>query len=117
MALIDKFREFASRPLPQRLSAQDTNEYIQPQPSWDPQQYLTYWTGNQLPGYFIHTANPIQMWTSVKDKQVLFQSSPYGAQRTSGSFNYNLSQQNSQQVIATWRTAWSNLAAAQSGAH
>lgn len=115
-AWIQRFRQFASKPLPQRLSAQDTQEYLQPQPTYDPQYYLTYWEGNQMPGMFMHTANPHIQWISVKDRQVLYQSSPQAAQRTAGSFNYNLSQQNSAEVIATWRAAWSNLAAA-SGAH
>lgn len=116
MAWIDRFRSFASKPLPERLSAQDTQEYLQPQPSYDPQYYLTYWQGNQLPGRFIHTQNPHIMWVSVKDKRVAYTSSPYAAQRSAASFNVNLSQQSSAQVIASWRAAWT-AAAAQSGAH
>lgn len=113
---ITRWKTFVSNPLPQRMSAQDTNNYVQPQPTYDPQYYLTYWQGNQMPGMFIHTQNPHIMWVSVKDRSVLYNSSPDGAQRTKGSFNYNLSQQNSAQVIATWRAAWSQLAA-QSAAH
>lgn len=113
-AWIDRFRQFTSKPLPQRLSAQDTNDYIQPQPTYDPQYYLTYWNGNQLPGMFIHTQNPWEVWVSVKDRQVLYTSSPSAAQRAGGSFNYNLSQEGSAQIIAQWRAAWTTAAQAQS---
>lgn len=111
MSIIDRFRTFASRPLPQRLSAADTNEYQQPQPSLGPNQYLTYWVGNQLPGLFIHTADANMQWVSVKDGRVLATSSPYGAMRTGGSFNQNLSQQGSGEVVATWRAIWTAAAA------
>lgn len=110
-AWIDRFRSFASKPLPQRLSAQDTQEYVQPTPTFDPQYYLTYWAGNQLPGWFIHTQNPHIVWISVKDRRVLYTSSPDAAQRSKGSFNYNLSQQNSAQIQAQWSAAWKALAA------
>jgi len=113
---IDRWTTFVSKPLPQRLSAQDTNNYVQPQPTYDPQYYLTYWNGNQLPGMFIHTQNPHIVWVSVKDRRVLYTSSPDGAMRSAASFNYNLSQQNSAQVQATWSAAWKALAA-QSAAH
>lgn len=112
-AWIQRFREFTSKPFPQRLSNQDTRDYVQPQPTYDPQYYLTYWQGNQLPGQFIHNADPIQQWMSVNTRQVLYTSSPYAAQRTQGSFNYNLSQQNSAQVQAVWSQAWKQLAAQQ----
>ncbi len=106
MSIITRFRQFASRPLPQRMSAADTDEYIQPQPRLGANQYLTYWEGNQLPGLFIHTQNPHEVWISVKDKKLLYSGSPYGAQRTAGSFNVNLSQQGSAEVIAQWRATW-----------
>lgn len=114
-AWIDKFRTFVSRPLPQRLSAQDTNDYVQAQPTYDPQYYLTYWLGNQLPGMFIHIANPHEQWVAVKDKSVLYNSSPSAAQRSAASFNYNLSQQSSAQVQAIWSAAWKAKAAQASG--
>ena len=114
-AWLDKWKTFVSRPLPQRLSAQDTTNYVQPHPTYDPQYYLTYWMGNQLPGQFIHNADPIQQWMSVSTKQVLYTSSPYAAQRASGSFNYNLSQQSSAQVQAVWSAAWKAQAAKQAG--
>lgn len=110
-AWIDRFRAFTSQPLPQRLSAQDTRDYVQPQPAYDPQYYLTYWLGNQLPGMFIHIINPHQQWVSVKDKSVQYNSSPGAAQRAAGSFNYNLSQQSSAQVQAVWSAAWKAKAA------
>ena len=112
-AWIDRFRQYASNPFPQRLSAQDTNEYVQPQPTYDPQYYLTYWNGNQLPGQFIHNNDPIQEWMSVSTRQILYTSSPQGAMRAAGSFNQNLSQQNSAQIMATWGAAWKQLAAQQ----
>ena len=114
-AWIDKFKTYVSLPLPQRLSAQDTTNYVQPQPTYDPQYYLTYWLGNQLPGLFIHTANPHEQWIAVKDRRVLYTSAPYAAQRPEGSFNYNLSQQNSAQIQAVWSAAWKAKAAQVSG--
>lgn len=110
-AWLNKWKTFVSKPLPQRLSAQDTTNYVQQQPTYDPQYYLTYWNGNQLPGWFMHTNNPIQEWMSVSTRQVLYTSSPYAAQRTQGSFNYNLSQQSSAQVQAVWSAAWKAQAA------
>jgi len=107
MAIIDRFRHFASKPFPQRLSAQDSQEYIQPQPRLGPvAPYLTYWSGNQMPGSFIHTANPIQFWNSVKTHEVLWQNSPYAAQRTGGQFNQVAGVGSSAQIVATWRLAW-----------
>ena len=116
-AWIGRFRQFTSHPLQQRYThhADDTRDYVQPQPTYDPQYYLTYWKGNQLPGMFIHVANPHEQWVAVKDRRVLYTSSPQAAQRTQGSFNYNLSQQNSAQVQAVWSAAWKAKAAQVSG--
>ena len=110
---ITRWKTFVSKPLPQRLSAQDTTNYLQPQPHYDPQYYLTYWRGNQLPGQFIHVQNPFEVWVSVRDKRVLYTSSPYAAQRDKNSFNRNLSQDGSAQIVAQWRAAWQAAAAAQ----
>lgn len=107
-------RQYTSHPLPQRTThhTDDTRDFQQPTPHYDPQNYLTYWAGNQLPGRFIHTQNSHIMWVSVKDKRQLYQGSPYGAQRTAGSFNVVLSQQSSAEVVAQWRAAWQAAAAA-----
>ena len=111
MSMIDKFRQFTSKPLPQRLSAQDTNDYIQPISALGPNtQYLNCWLGNQLPGQFMHIQNPYEVWVSVADRRVLYTSSPQAAQRANGSFNYNLSQETSAQIQAQWRAAWTAAA-------
>ncbi len=107
MSIITRFRTFASKPFPQRLSAQDSQEYQQPMPALGPlAPYLTYWKGNQLPGSFIHTADPIQFWSSVQTKAVLYNSSPYAAQRTGGQFNKVAGVESSAQIVAQWRLAW-----------
>ncbi len=112
MSVITKFREFRSHALPEQVShhVDGTREYIQPQPRLGPNQYLTYWGGNQLPGQFIHTMNPHEVWVAVKDKYTRYQNSPQGALRQAGSFNVNMSQENSAQVAAMWRQAWKNAA-------
>ena len=110
MSVITRFRQFRSQPLPQRMAEADTNEYQQPQPRLGPNQFLTYWMGNQLPGQFIHTQNPHEVWIAVKDKKMAQQSAPGAALRRGGSFNYNLSQQTGEQIIASWRDAWRTAA-------
>lgn len=116
MSVITKFRQFRSHPLPQRYThnSDDTTEYLQPQPKLGlgiVGNYLTFWMGNQLPGQTIHTQNPHETWVSVKDKRQRDQNSPYGALRKAGSFNVNLSQQTSEQIMAQWRAAWQQQAA------
>ena len=111
MAIINRFRQFRSLPFPVRGRVgreADTQEYLQPQPRLDgpAAPYLTYWSGNQMPGSFIHTANPIQLWNSVKTHEVLWQNSPYAAQRTGGQFNRVAGVGSSAQIVATWRLAW-----------
>ena len=105
---VQGWRAQTSHPLPQRYThhTDDTRDFRQPTPSYDPQYYLTYWVGNQLPGRFIQTQNHHEMWISVRDRRNLYTNSPYGAQRTQGSFNYNLSQQSSADIVAQWRAVW-----------
>ena len=102
------WRPQTSHPLPQRTThhTDDTRDYIQPTPGFDPRYYLNYWNGNQLPGRFINVQNHHLMWVSVKDKRTLYTNSPYAAQRTKGSFNANLSQQSSADIVALWRAVW-----------
>lgn len=90
-------------PLPQRLSAQDTNSYVQPTPAAIP-RYMTFWKGNQLPPPTLLNA-PFMRYilVSSQDNKV--------PQRTGGTFGRNLGQLSSTQLVARMHAAWNNRAA------
>lgn len=96
-----RLQSFPSDPLPQRLSARDTNPYRQPEPATS-DNYLTFWNGNQLPGSFMHVT-PHAAWISVSSQD---DTTP---QFTGGSFGQVLTQLQSAQLVANWRNMWANL--------
>lgn len=86
--------------LPQRLSAQDTSNYIQASPVYPPAlNYMTFWRGNQIPSAAIMDAALMRnIQVSSQDYQA--------PQRSGGNFNYNLGQLPSVTLIAQMRQAW-----------
>lgn len=95
-----RMRVFASKPFPQRLSAQDTLEWFEGRPALS-DNYMSFWSGNQLPGTHVITP-PHAYYVNV--------SSQYDTQpvRPGGIFSQQLGQLNSADLIARWRAAWAN---------
>lgn len=92
---------FPSAPFPQRLSAQDTRTYQQPLPL-DWASFQSFFTGNQLPGVHMTTANTAYI--------------PYASQEdlrprlAGGSFGPVMTQLQTANLVATWRQTWNSLA-------
>ena len=95
------FYALPSDPLPQRLSARDTNRYRQPAPPTS-DNYLAFWDGNQLPGSYMHvTAHTA--WIAVRSQDDL------APQYRGGSFGQVITQLQGAQLVAQWRSMWANL--------
>ena len=87
-----------SQPFPQRLSAADTNQYVQPTPIHG-EPFLTFWAGNQVPAPFIATqAHPQYLLISSQELR-----EPV---RSGGSFNVVLGQLSTGRLVARMRAAW-----------
>lgn len=93
-------QQMAYGPLPQRLSAQDTSNYIQASPVFPPNlNYMTFWRGNQIP--------PPMITDAALMRNIKVSSQEYQApQRRGGSFNYQLGQLPSVSLVAQMRQAW-----------
>ena len=96
-----KLQSYPSHPWPQRLSAEDTNAYVQPIPPASG-NFLTFWDGNQLPGSYMHLTAHTQYLVYKTQDFVQPQLN------TQASFGSNLSQIPAAQLLANWRTMWSS---------
>ena len=86
-----------SGPLPQRLSATDTNAWVEPTPA-SSDNYLTFWAGNQLPGSYMHVT-PHTAWVEVSSQSDL-------TPQFNGQFGPVMGQLQSAQLVARWRSLW-----------
>jgi hypothetical protein len=98
-----RLMELPSNPLPQRMSARDTNAWREPKPS-SVENYLTFWNGNQLPGSYMHTV-PHAAWIAVSSQDDL------QPQYRGGGFGTVMSQLQTAQFIGNWHNFWNNLQA------
>lgn len=92
-------QSYPSAPLPERLSAEDTNSYLEPLPRASG-NYLTFWVGNQLPGSYMHLT-PHTQYLVYKTQDFV-----QPQLNTQASFGQNLSTVNAAQLLANWRTMW-----------
>ena len=90
------YRVYGSAPSQTRLEGNDLQTYLQPMPA-DYTEFLTFFTGNQLPGFF---QSPNLAMGAVMGLHV---ESP---QRDIGSFGPQLGQLNYQRVLGRWRQYW-----------
>ena len=97
-----RLRSLPSSALPQRLSARDTNAWREPSPP-SSDNYLTFWTGNQLPGAFMHIT-PHAAWVAVRSQDDV------QPQLRGGQFGQVLGQLDSARLVTSWRLMWQSLA-------
>ena len=98
-----RLRQLPSNPLPQRLSARDTNAWREPTPPTS-DSYLTFWTGNQIPGPFMHIT-PHAAYIAVRSQDDV------QPQLRGGNFGSVLGQLGSAQLVTNWRLMWQSLQA------
>lgn len=99
-----RLQTFPSAPLPQRLSAQDTDTYVQPIPHTSG-NYQTFWTGNQLPGSYMHITPHTQY--------IVYRTQDFVQPQlnTQASFGRNVGTLNTASILANWRTVWASASA------
>lgn len=111
MGAIAKLGQLISRPLPQRMSYQDTTNYAAQLPAvpWEMNlaPYQTYWMGNQLPGTFIHTQAHANL-VNVRSPGLLMPNF-----QGAGTYGQVMGQVATTSLVARWHQLW-QLASARS---